>query len=170
MIRWFSDNSGLVGLALSFVAIGLSVFTVVTSRRQQRDAAFARIHELLIQPDLQRGRRTLFAVRSAEDVPAVGTVAWDEANRALAMYETLGYYVAKGIVPPNQALGLWHHSIRDIRTAAGWFVEARRGTHVGGWRPWPYLHELMDRADRYRSDLSCCASRDEREPSEPPAS
>jgi len=160
MINWLDDNKDLLGLTLAVLGLLVTAYTVLIARRSQRRDAFMRIHETLLQPEIQEGRRLLFNISRLEDVPALGTSEYHLINRALAMYDTLGHYVAQGYVSERHVLDVWHHSIRDIRAPAELFIAVRAARHRTSWKPWPYLRKLFDKAAAFRSIEDCCTPPD----------
>jgi hypothetical protein len=153
MWHWLTHYKDLITLAISITAMSLTTYTVIQTRRQRRADTFIRLHELLIQPDVQRGRRLLFEAAEGKPMPASGTVEWDEINRSLALYDTLGLYVAHHFVDRETTLDVWHHSLRAIREPAEHFIAQRQSR----WRPWPHLSRLFEAAASHRSRLACCS-------------
>lgn len=153
-MRWVGDNKDLLALILAVVGVTVSLVTVRLSIRQARLNAYTRIHELLVSPEVAKGRRLLFLASAANTLPDPGDPGWDEINQSLAMYDTLGVYVGNRIVSRKLVLESWHHPLNDIRGPALAFLEHRRGYRVRN--PWPSLRVLLDEAARYRSKAGCC--------------
>jgi hypothetical protein len=53
-------SSYIIGTVISVVALGVSLFVLVDSRRLDRRDLLLRLHEQLIAPDRQTGRRSLY--------------------------------------------------------------------------------------------------------------
>lgn len=156
MFAWISENKDLIGISLALIGLLVTAYTVRTARSSQRRDAFMRIHETLLQPEIQEGRRLLFEVKEQKDIPGSSTVEYQKINRSLAMYDTLGHYIEGGFVERKHALEIWHHSIRDLRQPAEIFISFRAASHRSNWTPWPYLRHLFDDAATYRSTQDCC--------------
>jgi hypothetical protein len=155
-MRWVGENKDLLALVLAVIGLLVSLNTVRLSVRQARLNAYTRIHELLVSPEIAKGRRMLFLANAANALPEPGDPGWDEINQSLAMYDTLGVYVGNRIVSRKLVLESWHHPLTDIRGPALAFLEHRRGHRVRN--PWPSLRTLLDEAAGYRSKADCCAS------------
>lgn len=156
MGTWLANNKDSIGIALALVGLLVTAYTVRTARAVQRRDAFMRIHEVLLQPDIQEGRRLLFQIRSQEDVPPPDTEAYRMINRSLALYDTLGQYIRCGQVDRRQAMDAWHHSLRDIAEPARIFIENRESAHRSRWQAWPWLRSLLKESETYRSRAGCC--------------
>lgn len=143
----------LIGAALpGIIAIGLTMYTIRQTRRQQRLDAFTRMQNLLTAQESQRGRRRLFTAMESGVWPERGSVEWDEINRSVSMLETLAMYIDRKIVNRELALDAWHHSLHRLQGPVEHFI-ALRG---GDYRLWPHLRTLFREADGYRSRLDCC--------------
>ncbi len=139
-------------MLVALIAVALTTYTVIQARRTQRTDAFLRLHELMIQPDAQRGRRRLFqAANGVTAMPRPGTVESGEMNRALALYDTLGMYIEHRIVDPESALDAWVN-LRNIKEPANRFIDERQTTY----RLWPHLSRLFDRAEAHHPRRPCC--------------
>jgi hypothetical protein len=92
----------LIPIVISCAAFVFSVFTWRERRAQDQRDLFLRIHERLVDVDLQRGRRVLFQmVQSIEDARALFQDRREDsdlANRALAMLDVAALYVERGYV------------------------------------------------------------------------
>lgn len=153
-MRWIGENKDLLALILAVVGVTVSLVTVRLSIRQARLNAYTCIHELLVSPEVARGRRLLFQASHAGKLPKPYDPGWDEINQSLAMYDTLGVYVRRRIVSKKLVLESWHHPLANIREPALAFLAHRRGQRVRN--PWPSLLTLLDEAARYRSNAGCC--------------
>jgi hypothetical protein len=115
-----------------------------------------RLHEALLLPEIQEGRRLLYQVDAVEQVPSHDTIEYQKINRSLALFDTLGYYVQRRHVDRREVLELWHHSLLDLKEPAELFVQARRSKHRSEWMPWPRLRWLLVEGAAYRSKADCC--------------
>ena len=157
--RWWGENKDLLAFAVSFIALGLSVWstrktvkkseattreTLERTEAMARVATFQRMHQMLVDPKAARGRRLLFLAHKNDDFPALGEERWDEINYSLALYDTLGGYVLNGQVDEDFVLNAWHHPLVNITEPVRAFMAHREGNDVR--QPWAYLHELLRRA------------------------
>jgi hypothetical protein len=87
----------VIPIVLASAAFLFSIFTWRERRSQDQRDLFLKMHERLIDIDLQRGRRILGqAIHSAKDVQALfhdSPDQYDLANRALAMLVGQPYFV-----------------------------------------------------------------------------
>jgi hypothetical protein len=159
MGTWLTNNKDIIGIALAVIGLAVTAYTVATARTSQRRDAFMRMHEVLLLPEIQEGRRLLYQVEAIDDVPSQNTIEYQKINRALAIFDTLGHYVRRGHVDRREALELWHHSLVDLKLPAETFIQARKLKHRSEWTPWPRLRWLMSEAATYRSNEDCCKAR-----------
>jgi hypothetical protein len=168
MANWWADNKDLLAFVVSLVALGLSLWTTRFSVRANsrmvelsldrtetlaRASTYQRIHELLVDPQAASGRRRLFLAYKSGDFPLLGEEGWDEINYSLALYDTLGGYLALGQVDEPIVLATWHHPLVNIAEPTRAFMEHRRKHGVD--QPWTYLHRLIAAAQAY----SCTCER-----------
>ena len=52
-----AHNRDILSVVLATLAIGLSAWTALTSRRCRKQETFLRVHELLITSEVRRGRK-----------------------------------------------------------------------------------------------------------------
>jgi hypothetical protein len=149
-MKWIADNKDILSVVLATVAIAVSAWTVYAGRRSRRQDTFLRIHELLISPDVQRGRKLLYEGARSGRFPDEGSDDLVMMNRALSLYHTVGMYVRRKVIPEKWVLDSWHHSLRDIKAAYEIFVQHRQATYHF-WRPWVELEDLIGRAERYQT-------------------
>jgi hypothetical protein len=166
MLIWLAENRDSLAVALSLLGIALASYTFWSGRRARREDNLIRIHEQLLTPEVQEGRRRLFAAFDQGAVPLPDSQEYHQINRALAFYDTLGYYIQARLVDRKAALDLWHHPIRDIGEPADFFVEARASTHRSNWQPWPHLRKLIQQATAYETELDCCKGDQDAAPGE----
>lgn len=112
-------------------------------KNQAQDAAFQRIHELLVAPKAAAGRRRLFVCSQNGSYPSVGDEGWDEINYALALYDTLGNYVKKDFVDEEIVLAAWQDPLQLISGPLDEFMLHRKKEGVE--QPWEFLQDLIDR-------------------------
>jgi hypothetical protein len=153
MSEWLGQNTDLIALFLAVVGLCVSLVTVWLSVHQARLNAYTRMHEMLISPETARGRRILFQTYG-KTLPAPGDEGWDAINQSLAMYDTLGVYVQRGIVSKRLVLSAWFHPLCAIREPAQAWIAHRSGHGVRN--PWPSLNWLLDRAESHHTKQGCC--------------
>ena len=125
-----------------------SALTYAHHRARDRRDLILRIHETLLARELQRCRRLLHERKNVR--------AWweqddekedlDDINRALAMFDVLGYYVAKRWVSEADAIELWGESLIRAWQAGRSYIEWRESGEDR--RLWPYFQELADVAEK----------------------
>lgn len=150
------DPSPWIAVVVSVVALVISVWAAIygasRSRRaaheMARNANFTRIHELLVDPKAAAGRRKLFLAAQRGEFPGQGRTDWDDINYSLALYDTLGAYMQRGIVDPDLALAAWHDPLQRIAAPARAFVDHRESAFTA--RPWAHLLWLLREAETYR--------------------
>lgn len=153
-VSWVSANKDLLSVVLALIAISLTLFTVVLSRRQRRQEIFLRMHDLLTSPEMQEGRRNLYISSRSGQYPEEDSEEYRQMNRALSTLDTLGMYIRRRIVSEDWILYSWHRSLRDVSVAARGFADRRNSRHR--WYPWPDLWFLLDLAQKYECKRICC--------------
>lgn len=130
-----------ISLGIALIALVLNGLTFSDRRRQDRRDLFLKLHERLIDPDVQRGRRLLYErVHSPADAARLREHATDDyelVNRALAMFEVFAMYVERGYVDRDMALEEWGHTIARAYERAEHFLDDREQLQT--WKPWPNL-------------------------------
>jgi hypothetical protein len=154
MLDWLARNTDLVALFLAVLGLGVSLFTVWLSVRQSRLDAYTRMHEMLVSPEVARGRRILFLAHGQGNLPEPGDADWDAINQSLAVYDTLAVYMQRKIVNQRLVLSAWFHPLTAIHASADAWVKHRAS--FGVRNPWPNLHWLLERAERYHDKQGCC--------------
>ena len=135
----------LAPVLISVFALAVSVAAFLISLRRDRRDLFLSMHERLIDPDLQEGRRVLHArINSVEDVKQLLDASPREyalVNRALAMLDIFGMYVARGYIDKRVALEEWGYTYAKAAARAAHVIEFR-AQHQDGWRSWPNLQRF----------------------------
>ncbi len=134
--------------ALSCTAMVLSLYAFIHSRRKDKRDLFLRMHEQLVSPDKQRGRRLIYDMaatgRSVDDLTAD---EYEAINNALAYLDVLGVYYNNRYIRREDVMEMWALPIVRLMQAARPFLEHRdenQGTPV-----WPRLRNLAEDAQRY---------------------
>jgi hypothetical protein len=106
-------------VGISLLALGFSLFVFVDNRRKDQRDTFLRLHKLLNDNDMQRGRYLLF--QKATDQTSVEQLTddeWLDINRVLSNLNTLGFYIAKHYVSVPNVLEIWARPITRMWKAA----------------------------------------------------
>jgi hypothetical protein len=151
LFEWVGEYKDLLALFISLVALVVGLMTIRIARRQARLDTYARMHETLVAPGVAKGRRLLFTAYRRRQFPTYKEDGWDETNQALALYDTLGTYYQRKLVPQDLLLAAWHHPLKAVTPAAKAFVEHREA--LGIRQPWPMLNQLLAAAAAV--DCSC---------------
>jgi hypothetical protein len=141
----------LIPIVISCAAFAFSVFTWRERKAQDQRDLFLRIHERLVDVDLQRGRRVLFQmVQSIEDARALFQDRREDsdlANRALAMLDMAALYVERGYIDRDLFVQEWGFAYASILENARYFIAERASRAVRPTvRSWPHFQLLASQA------------------------
>jgi hypothetical protein len=139
----------VISIVLSSAAFLFGVFTWRERKSQDQRDLFLKVHERLIDIDLQRGRRILAqAIHSAKDAAALfrdSPDQYDLANRALAMLDVAALYVERGYIDKSLFVGEWGSVYGRIRDPARYFIADREERDsIYSLRPWPHFQAFAD--------------------------
>ncbi|HWC83878.1 MAG TPA: hypothetical protein VG756_28300 [Pseudonocardiaceae bacterium] len=130
-------------LAISLTALIFSMFVFVQNRRSNRRDLLLKVHDQLLAPERQRGRRALFEMGEKGQRPE--DLAPDEfviVNHALASLDMLGYLFYRRLVPRRDVVAMWGTTaMRACRVAQDTGLLTMRDTQ-NQMRVWPYLRYL----------------------------
>lgn len=151
-----SGVSSWIAITISVAALAVSVWSSFyaaersrrTANQMAMNANYSRIHELLVDPKAAAGRRMLFISAKDGSFPRLGEPRWDHINYALALYDTLGGYIRRGLIDKELALSAWYDPLRRIAAPARAFAERRQDGHSNP--PWAHLMWLLTEAEEYR--------------------
>ncbi|MEU4108705.1 hypothetical protein [Streptomyces sp. NPDC027717] len=142
------DGQG-TSVVISVVAVVISVLSLYVARRKDRRDALLRLHESLISPELQHGRRVLFLMyERGAGVAELSPADYAVVNRAFAAFDVVGLYCHKGYVSEKDVLELWALPLARMKHAGAAFLEYR-DSQVAGIPTWPRYRRLADRAEAY---------------------
>jgi hypothetical protein len=131
-------------LIFSVLAVGISAASYRDRRTQDRRDLFLKLHERLVDPDIQMGRRLLHErVSTVDDAQRlrVGSVEdYQLINRALAMFDIFAMYVHRGYIDRDLALEEWGHSFARTYKRALPFIDDRAQSQT--WSPSPHLRRF----------------------------
>ena len=143
-----------LAIGISIAGLALSGTALYVSLRRDKVQRLIAIHERLIEPEIQAGRRTLYAAGAADRIKDLDSVEdaeeWDSINRSMAMFDVFGFYREKGWIPKEDAMALWVDALQGINPYARAYI-ARR-TEREGWAEtgkeslWPVFQGLLDEA------------------------
>jgi hypothetical protein len=140
--------TAVISVALSCTAFAFSLFTWRERKTKDQRDLFLKIHERLIDIELQRGRRVLYQrVNSVEDAEALFRESIDEydlANRALAMMDLAALYVAQKSIDRQAFLEAWGPTYAHAWKSGQHFIAERinRQGAIKAWPAWPHFQLL----------------------------
>ena len=137
----------IAGLVVSLTALAISIYSLQHNRFLDRRNLSLKLHETLIAPEQQNGRRILFGLEG--DVTELSDQDYTLANRALASLDIVGLYCDKKYVDVDEFLDLWAATFVKLKYAAAPFVAHRNETRPLGAPMWPYYTKLVDRAEAH---------------------
>jgi hypothetical protein len=149
------SSTALISLVIATTAVALSLITLIFQRRQKQREAYRGLYEVLMSEQLQRGRWLIEDISKTQHVPEDSSPDLYLIYRTLGWFDTLAMFDQRRLVPRRWVLDVWHHHLRDMKTAATVMRNDRlaRGQE---WAPWPHLWSLLNEAVQYKSDMPCC--------------
>jgi hypothetical protein len=146
---WGSSGEGLmelvpiISIIISCGAFTLGLYTWRERVAQDRRDLYLRLHERLLDVELQHGRRILFRqVNSSKDAANLfrdKPELYDLANMALAMLDTAALYVERGYVDAELYMKEWGFTYKAIMEHARYFL-AERIERNAAPNPQPWVH------------------------------
>lgn len=128
-------------------ALATALLTYAFNLRKSKTDLFISIHEKLIAPETQEGRKHLKAISSfsaVEELKRKGRFA--TVNSALALYETLAMYASRGSISDKDLDATWGRAIHERQDQIRVFIDYRE--EEDGYRSWPNLTKLVDRLEK----------------------
>ncbi|QBJ92227.1 hypothetical protein D0Z67_19310 [Streptomyces seoulensis] len=142
------DGEG-ASVVISVAAVVISVLSLYVARLKDRRDALLKLHESLITPELQHGRRAVFLMQErGVGVEELSGEEYAVINRALAAFDVVGLYCHKGYVNEKDVLELWAVPLVRLKYAGAVFLAYRDG-QTAGLPIWPRFRSLADRAEAY---------------------
>ena len=140
-----------IALAISLAAFIFNVFNWRERKLQDQRDLYLKIHERLVDGDLQRGRRIIYQnVHSAEDAETLYRERPEDyglANRALAMLDVAALYEEQRYIDGKLFMREWGSVYARIRENSGYFIADRIARSVAPAHPmWPHFQALASRA------------------------
>jgi hypothetical protein len=143
----------VVSLFISLAALAVSVVALVTKQRHDRRDLFLKMHERLIDPDLQSGRRILreqiMSAEDASDMRVCDVASYQLVGRALAMFDILGCYVLRGFIDEQLVLEEWGHTYAGVWTHGQHYVAERAVRENLTWSAWPHFQTFGEKASAW---------------------
>lgn len=112
--------------AIGAIVISMTAFSI--SKRTERRLQFMRLHEIMISPESQKGRRLLHSHATSltrlNVLRATRSADFDLVNRAVSLHHTLAIYARRDYIPLDVARDQWAanfvHSWPRIQTFILW--------------------------------------------------
>jgi hypothetical protein len=136
---WFSQVKDLIGIMIATFAVILSLTTVLIQKKQQQRDAYRQVYDVLMSPELHRGRWTIVDIGKGMKIPGRDSTEFFLVYRTLGVFDALATYTRHRIVPRSLVLKVWRHPLLDMREGA----EIVRRCHED-WKPWTDLWWLFD--------------------------
>jgi hypothetical protein len=152
--NWISGHTAILALVVAATAAALSLANTLLNRRYRRQDAYLKMHDLLTEPEMQRGRRLVYAIGRSGKIPDYDSDEHLAVNRTLAAHNNLAMYVSKGVISKRWVLDGWHHTLQDLGPGATAYINHRGDFHA--WRVWTELEELIAEAASYKTSRLCC--------------
>jgi hypothetical protein len=148
--------SAAIPIVISCGAFAFSIFTWRERRNQDQRDLFLKMHERLIDVDLQRGRRILaeniHSVKDAEALLRGSPADYELANRALAMFDIFALYAERGYVDRKLVLEEWGYTLANTWACGQYLIAERLNRHrPNTWSAWPHFQKLGKLADEWVS-------------------
>jgi hypothetical protein len=153
-MEWIGANKDLLSLSIAFLAILVSLSTVLISLRNARTNSFVTIQNVMLSADMQRGRLLVYKAIETGRLPPRESDDEYLMIRSLAVFDLLGMFSRQGVVPRKWVLRFWHARLQVMRRGFGMERDATRPYIIQGR---PDLQHLINQAVRYRCRQSCCA-------------
>jgi len=164
-MSWFAQNKDFLALVVATLAVIVSLITVLTQKRQQQLDTYRHIYDILMSPDIHRGRWAIIDIGMANRIPE-----WDSPEllllfRTLGMLNALATYYRHRIVPRRLVLKIWQYPLMDMRAGVtvirnaeiGRIPQSGRIMRPDDWEPWADLWWLIKRLPSgQRSEPSAC--------------
>ena len=127
-----------------FISVGsttVAIFAILSARNVAKIVTYAKIHELLVNPEAARGRKQLFLAHQEGIFPKPDSDEWDSINYALALYDTLGLYARQRMVVRKTVIRAWREPLQRISYPIDAFMAHRDKNGIS--QPWDNLQWLL---------------------------
>ncbi|MFC5182518.1 hypothetical protein [Actinomadura harenae] len=120
-----------MSLAISFIALAFSLAVFLHGRWRDNRDLFLKLHERLVDAEMQKGRRLLYEVAAQRrDIADLSEGDHLVIHHALAAFNVLGIYYQRRYVSRRDVLDLWALPLVRTLAAAQPFLE-ERDAHQG---------------------------------------
>ncbi|MFL6123729.1 hypothetical protein [Actinophytocola sp.] len=137
-------------MAISILALGVSIFTLRERRVLDRRDLFLKMHERLLDQDVMRGRRILTReVHSLFDVRQLYIERHNDyeiVSRALSMLDFAALYVKQGYIEKNLFIDEWGVVYVELRKHFLLLVEEKAKDDPSYMWSWRHFKTLADEA------------------------
>lgn len=138
------------GLVVPVVAAGIAASALVVTSltymfnwRKSKTDLFIAVHEKLIAPEVQSGRKILAdKVSGVMSVRLLSDHEFESANRSLALYDTLAMYSRRGSVIPADVEETWGLAMRMRSDQIRDFITYR--ALKDEYHSWPHLTAMLN--------------------------
>jgi hypothetical protein len=134
----------VISIVISCGAFSFSLYAWRERIAQDRRDLYLRLHERLLDVELQHGRRILFrqvnSVADARNLFHGRPELYDLANMALAMLDTAALYVERGYIDAGLYMDEWGLTYKAILKHARYFLAERLERNaIPNTRPWVHF-------------------------------
>ena len=145
----------IIPITISVAALGFSAFTWRERRSNDKRDLFLRMHERLIDLDLQHGRRILRQqVHSAKDVEKLLRDRYEDyeiVSRALSMLDIAALYVERGYIDKSLFMEEWSSVYAGLKESVVMLVMERAKSNPSYMWSWPHFQALANEAHKLTS-------------------
>ncbi|GAA1026721.1 hypothetical protein GCM10009557_05420 [Virgisporangium ochraceum] len=167
-MTWVGANKDFLSLLIAMLAIVISFSTVLIGLLNLRTNSFIAIQNVMLSNEMQRGRLLVYKAIATGEAPLPDSDEEYLMVRSLAVFDQLGMLSRRWIVPLRWVLLFWHARLQLLKHGFGVAADPTRPYILGGR---PNLQYLVEHAERFRCDQSCCTNgQKERRLMEPPSS
>jgi hypothetical protein len=142
-MTWFAEAKDLIAIVVATLAVILSLITVLLQTRQQQRQAYREMYDVLMSPDLHRGRWAIVDIQNATQIPKRGSSEYFLIYRTLGVFSVLATYARHRIVPLRLVLEVWGYSLLDMHEGAKILRDAEsnrlKDSRPKDWTPWADL-------------------------------
>ncbi|MEX2174485.1 MAG: NUDIX domain-containing protein [Pirellulaceae bacterium] len=118
----------------TWFAVGVSFFLVQMALRQWKADALDRLHERLIEPQLQDALRTIFAAKPDEFLDAADLRLRDAAEKVLNLYDLIGHRAKAETIPKQELIETEWPVILRVAQQVYLFIEAQKNARKSPYK------------------------------------
>jgi len=147
-MTWFAEAKDLIAIVVATLAVILSLITVLLQTRQQQRQAYREMYDVLMSPDLHRGRWAIVDIHDETQIPKRGSDDYFLIYRTLGVFSALATYARHRILPRRLVLKVWGYSLLDMHEGAKIMRDAEinrlKDSRPKDWKPWVDLWWLYE--------------------------